>query len=147
MMSTVSHVGSLVRWRLWLAVGLATVLGAVALGSVACAGPSPSNYPGRPADGDVLWGATLNGQDLVARHEIPSGVTLEMHRTFFQWRHRTAYMINTAADDIAAGRFPWVSIKTPPWAEMANGTYDDEIDAMLIALDGLRGACVAHGPS
>ena len=55
-------------------MGLAAVLGAVALGSVASAGPSPSNYPGRPAAGDVLWGATLNGQDLVARHEIPSGV-------------------------------------------------------------------------
>ena len=48
-------------------------------------------------------------------------------------------MINSAAADIAAGRHPWVSIKTPSWAAMAAGTYDDEIDAMLIALDGLPG--------
>ncbi len=139
MMATVLGAASLIRWRLWLAVGLATVLGAVALGSGVWAGPSPSNYPGRPADGDVLWGATLNGQDLVARHEVPSGVTLELHRSFFQWSHRSGYMINWAADDIAAGRLPWVSVKTPSWAAMANGSYDSEIDEMLIALDGLRG--------
>ncbi|MGB9357570.1 MAG: hypothetical protein WCC01_03340, partial [Acidimicrobiia bacterium] len=81
----------------------------------------------------------LNGQDLVARHEVPSGATLEMHRTFFQWSHRTGYMINTAADDIAAGRHPWVSIKTPSWAEMAAGRHNNEIDEMLRALDRLPG--------
>ena len=121
-------------------MGLATVLGAVAIGSVACAGPSPSYYPGRPADGDVLWGATLNELDIVARHEIPSGATLELHRTYFQWVHRSGYMRNAAAADIAAGRHPWVSTKTPSWAAMADGSYDDEIDEMLIALDGLPGA-------
>ena len=139
MMAAVSGAASLIRWKLWLSVGLATVLGAVALGSGVWAGPSPWNYPGRPADGDVLWGATVTGQDLVARHEVPTGAVLEMHRTYFQWSQRTGSMVDVAAADIAAGRHPWVSTKTPSWADMANGTYDDEIDEMLRALDGLPG--------
>lgn len=83
------------------------------------------------------------------RHEVPTGETLSLRRTFFQWSHRTGYMIDTARSDIQSGRLPWVSIKTPDWVDMASGAHDSEIDAMLRALDGLPGVVwltVHHEP-
>ncbi len=123
--------------RIRLTFSIAIFFIAITLGGVAWAQVSATDYPGQPQDGDILWGAALDGQDPVIRHEEPTGATLELHRTFFQWRHRTGYMINTASADIEAGRFPWVSIKTPSWADMATGLHDDEIDEMLLALDAL----------
>lgn len=97
-------------------------------------------YPGQPAPGSLMWGASVGGNDdPVARHETSAGTSMPLRRTFFQWRHRTGYMINTARDDIQAGRLPWVSTKTPPWAEMARGDHDAQIDEMLEALDALPG--------
>lgn len=48
-------------------------------------------------------------------------------------------MVNMAKGDLANGRLPWVSIKTPVWADMAAGKHDAEIDEMLRALDALSG--------
>jgi len=97
-------------------------------------------YPARPAAGMVLWGAAVGGNsDPVVRHEEPAGHVLTVRRTFFQWRHRTGYLITTAKDDLAHGRLPWVSIKTPSWAAMAAGDYDDQIDELLRGLDALPG--------
>ncbi|MCA9582739.1 MAG: hypothetical protein KC416_13160, partial [Myxococcales bacterium] len=105
--------------------------------------PTPSctsDFPGNPKAGTVYWGSSVGGNsDPVARHEIPAGTTLPIRRTFFGWNHRTAYMINTARDDLNNGRLPWVSTKTPPWADMAAGKHDAEIDEMLRALDALGG--------
>ncbi len=97
-------------------------------------------YPGQPATGTVFWGAAISGNgDPVTRHETPSGCVLALHRTFFQWDQRTGYLLTMATDDVAHGRLPWVSIKTPSWADMAAGVYDDEIDQLLDGLDGLDG--------
>jgi hypothetical protein len=48
-------------------------------------------------------------------------------------------MVRTAAEDLAAGRLPWVSVKPPSWTAVALGRHDAEIDETLIALDRLGG--------
>ncbi len=108
-------------------------------GSAGSAGSS-ADYPGQPPDGMLVWGASIQSNgDPVARHETPSGHVLTLHRTFFQWTQRTGKMIDTAKDDIAHKRLPWVSIKTPSWADMGKGAHDSEIDEMLGALDAIQG--------
>ena len=97
-------------------------------------------FPGDVAPGYVRWGAAVGGnEDPVARHEAPSGAAMGLRRTYFSWDRRLTSMVSTAHGDIAAGRLPWVSTKTPPWADMASGRYDGEIDSMLRALDNLGG--------
>ena len=98
-------------------------------------------YPGQPAGGTVFWGASIEGNgDPVTRHEQHAGVPMALRRTFFQWRHIDSnYLAHMARDDLAAGRLPWVSIKTPSWAEMAAGSHDAQIDKLLRQLDGLDG--------
>jgi hypothetical protein len=103
-------------------------------------GPSGNGYPGEPPNGTLVWGASITGNgDPVSRHEQPSGHALTLRRTFWQWSQRTGSMINTAKGDLAAGRLPWVSVKTPGWQAMANGKHNSEIDSMLRALDALNG--------
>ncbi|HJR93088.1 MAG TPA: S-layer homology domain-containing protein, partial [Acidimicrobiia bacterium] len=90
-----------------------------------------AEYPGQPRPGTVLWGAAVGqNTDPTERHEEPTGETLSVRRTFFQWEHRAGYMIWVASDDLANGRLPWVSIKPPAagWEGLASGSYDDEID-------------------
>lgn len=96
-------------------------------------------YPAQPAAGKVYWGAAIDGNAPAAYHEDACACVMSLHRTFFQWTHRTGYMIDTARADITAGRLPWISIKTPPWSEMAAGIHDAAIDEMLRALDALPG--------
>ena len=99
-----------------------------------------ATYPGQPPVGKLLWGAAVSSNgDPVPRHEIPANHILTVRRTFFQWSHRTGYMITIATDDLANGRLPWVSLKTPSWADMGAGLHDSEIDEMLTALEGLNG--------
>ena len=102
-------------------------------------GETPA-YPAQPEPGTIFWGAAIAGNgDPVERHEEPSGHTLSIHRTFFQWDQRTGYLMTVASDDVDSGRLPWVSVKTPPWDEMAAGDHDAEIDELLEALDALDG--------
>jgi len=97
-------------------------------------------FPGDVASGTVRWGASIGGNaDPVSRHESVAGQAMGLRRTFFNWDQRTGSMVNTARADIAAGRLPWVSIKTPGWAAMASGSLDGEIDQMIRALDALDG--------
>ena len=99
-----------------------------------------AKYPGQPPDGMLVWGASLTGNgDPVVRHETPAGHPLAVRRTFFQWAQRTTSMITMAKGDVAKHRLPWVSVKTPSWAEMGAGQHDAEIDQMLVALDGVQG--------
>jgi len=99
-----------------------------------------SGYPGEPANGTLLWGSSVAGNgDPVARHEKPAGHPLTVRRTFWQWDQRTGSMVDTARGDVAHGRVPWVSVKTPGWSQMAAGDHDAGIDAMLGALDGING--------
>ena len=102
--------------------------------------PRGDSYPGQPANGTLMWGASITGNgDPVKRHEDPAGHALTLRRTFFQWSARTGGMVTMARNDLAKGRLPWVSIKTPSWAAMGRGDHDAEIDAMLKALDALNG--------
>ncbi|MBK7862728.1 MAG: PPC domain-containing protein [Archangiaceae bacterium] len=97
-------------------------------------------YPGKPAVGKALFGAAVGGNgDPVARHETPAKHVLALRRTFFAWDKRTTSMVTMAKNDLAAGRLPWVSTKTPSWADMGAGKYDADIDAMLKALEALGG--------
>ena len=97
-------------------------------------------YPGQTRPGTVRWGSSSGGNaDPVVRHEIPAGRALGVRRTFYQWNQRTSSMVTTASDDLAHGRLPWVSVKTPSWAEMGAGKHDAEIDQMLSALAALQG--------
>ncbi|MEE8601981.1 hypothetical protein [Euzebya tangerina] len=96
--------------------------------------------PGVPPPGTVLWGAAVGGNDdPVPRHEAPTGQVLGVRRTFFQWDARATGLVTTAESDLAAGRVPWVSVKTPSWDAMAAGGHDDEIDDLLLALGALDG--------
>lgn len=98
------------------------------------------DYPGQPVEGTVLWGAAVGqNDDPRPRHEIPAGAILSLRRTFYQWNHRSGYMITLIEEDLAKGRLPWVSIKTPGWSEVASGARDTEIDQMLVALDRVSG--------
>ncbi|MFO7293272.1 MAG: S-layer homology domain-containing protein [Actinomycetes bacterium] len=98
------------------------------------------DYPGQPAIGKIYWGAVVgSNSDPGPRHETPSGHTLSVRRTYFSWAQRTGSMIRIARDDVAKGRLPWVSVKTPVWADVAAGKHDAEIDEMLRALDALDG--------
>ncbi len=104
------------------------------------AGSDPAAYPGQPQAGLVYWGAAVAGNaDPTERHEIPAGRPLGAHRTFFRWDQRTGALVTMAGGDLAAGRLPWVSVKTPSWQEMADGDHDAEIDELLSALDALDG--------
>lgn len=118
-------------------------------GSLASSTASTQRFPGDPnplVTGKAYWGASVGGNDdPTARHEKPTGKSLSLRRTFFGWGSRTTSMVTTAKNDLAANRLPWVSTKTPTnnpsdWAKMGNGTYDKEIDDMLIALDNIGGA-------
>lgn len=98
------------------------------------------DYPGQTDPETVLWGASVpcNG-DPRPRHEDPAGAVLGVRRSFFQWRHRTTWLPEVTKVDLAAGRLPWVSIKPPPWEEVARGDHDDEVDQLLEGLRDLRG--------
>ncbi len=98
------------------------------------------DFPGDVAPGYVRWGAAIGGNaDPVSRHESYAGTTMGVRRTYFGWTQRTTSMVSMARGDLAAGRLPWVSVKTPAWSEMAQGLHDAEIDEMLRALDALGG--------
>jgi len=102
--------------------------------------PATPSYPGQPKAGTLYWGAAVSGNgDPSSRHEKPSGAPLSIRRTFFQWAKSATSMVNMAKNDLAAGRLPWVSTKTPSWSEMGAGKHDAAIDKMLKALDALPG--------
>ena len=101
--------------------------------------PPPGGYPGRPPEGRVLWGASYEDMDVVARYEVPAGTTLPLRRAFFQWDQRDGYLMRVAEDDITHGRIPWVSLQIPDWNDIASGHQDAELDAFLRTLDSLGG--------
>jgi hypothetical protein len=121
--------------------GAGGAAGAGAAGTAGAAGGGfQPAYPGQAPPGTLLWGAAVGGNgDPVVRHETPAGHPLAVRRTFFTWEQRTTSLIKIAKDDIAHSRLPWVSVKTPSWAEMGAGDHDAEIDEMLVAIDAIEG--------
>ncbi|MGI9027480.1 MAG: hypothetical protein ACR2FM_01390 [Candidatus Saccharimonadales bacterium] len=101
-----------------------------------------SRFPGDPnpkVNKKAYWGSSIGGNgDPVPRHEQPTGTSLSIRRTFFQWSNvtnLTSSLYNTVKDDHANNRLPFISFKTPGWKAMGDGTYNKEIDAMLRQLD------------
>ena len=107
--------------------------------TVSVALTSTGGYPGQPRVGALYWGTASGSFDLASRYEGPTGASLSIHRTYYQWAQRTTGLVTTAQNDLAKNRLPWVSVKTPSWAEMAAGKHDAEIDQMLRALAVLNG--------
>lgn len=102
--------------------------------------PALRAYPGQPLGTRILWGASVPGNgDPRDRLEMANGPTLDLRRSFFQWRHRDGWLLDVVSSDVAAGRIPWVSIKPPPWQDVADGEHDAEVDELLAALDELDG--------
>lgn len=104
--------------------------------------------------GKSFWGAAINGNgDPVPRHETPSGASLSIRRTFYQWHHHESvpngWLYSTVRDDHANNRLPFVSTKTPPWGEFASGIHDARIDQLLIELESYNKPtwlCFHHEP-
>lgn len=109
-------------------------------GNAGSGGSNTGSFAGAPRPGTIFWGAAVNGNgDPVPRHEVPSGHPLSVRRTYFSWAQRTTSLVRIASDDLAHDRLPWVSVKTPSWAAMAEGLHDAEIDQLLGALKALPG--------
>lgn len=108
--------------------------------------PSPTSkvrrFPGDPNPklyGKAYWGSSIGGNGSPSRHEDPTGVSLSIRRTFWQWSNAdnppNDSLFTTVKNDLAANRLPFVSIKTPGWKAVADGNYDSVLDAMLRQLD------------
>lgn len=98
-----------------------------------------AGYPGWVPEGAVRWGAAIEGNGDPIRHEAATDRSLGVRRTYYQWSNRTGSVLTTARADVAAGRLPWISVKTPGWAAMASGQLDGEIDELLRGLDSVGG--------
>jgi hypothetical protein len=99
-------------------------------------------FPGDPnpkVNKKAYWGASIEANaDPVARHEKATGKSLSVRRTFWQWKDATdtgSKMYQFISDDLANNRLPFVSTKTPSWADVGSGKYDAQIDIMLKKLD------------
>jgi hypothetical protein len=102
---------------------------------------SKQRFPGDPnpkVNGKAYWGAAIAGNGDPAKHEGPTGRSLSVRRTFWQWdaaNNMNSSMYKTIEDDLKNNRLPFVSIKTPGWTKMGNGTYDAELDTIIRKLD------------
>ena len=99
-------------------------------------------FPGDPNPkvySKAYWGSSIGGNGDPSRHESPTGVSLSVRRTFWQWADADGgaadKMFVSVKDDIAKNRLPMISIKTPGWKAVADGTYDATLDTILKQLD------------
>jgi hypothetical protein len=99
-------------------------------------------FPGDPNPklySKAYWGSSIGGNGDPSRHESPTGVSLSVRRTFWQWADADGgaadKMFVSVKDDLSKNRLPMISIKTPGWKAVADGTYDTVLDSMLRQLD------------
>ncbi|CAN5427061.1 hypothetical protein BH10PAT3_BH10PAT3_4850 [soil metagenome] len=98
-------------------------------------------FPGDPnplVSGKAYWGAAIAGNGDPKRHELPTGASLSVRRTFWQWSaaaNLNSGMFKTVDTDLKSNRLPFISIKTPGWAVVAGGKDDTQLDAALSKLD------------
>jgi hypothetical protein len=103
--------------------------------------PTARRFPGDPLPkvySKSYWGSSIGGNGDPSRHESPSGKSLAIRRTFWQWDHATnlnSSMYATVQNDLANNRLPMISIKTPAWDSVGRGDYDTQLDAMARKLD------------
>jgi hypothetical protein len=104
--------------------------------------PPRRTFPGQAAVGRPHWGASITGNtDPQAKYENAAGVPVGIRRTFqpSASASNVTSLVNIATADVAAGRIPWVSIKTLGWATTASGAQDAWIDSILTRLAPLAG--------
>lgn len=100
-----------------------------------------SRFPGDPnpkVNNKTYWGSSIGGNGDPDRHEGPTGSSLAIRRTFWQWSAATnnsSSMYKTIEDDLENNRLPFISTKTPSWAEVGSGKHDAAIDKILKKLD------------
>lgn len=93
---------------------------------------------GIPACGAYL-GAAVGANDDPAQRESRSGGVLGIHRTYFH-SGQVSSAVETARQDLAAGRLPWISFKMPhSWSDMADGRGDAWARDLVTRLDALEG--------
>ena len=103
---------------------------------------SRSRFPGDPnprVNGKVYWGSSVGGNgDPAPRHEDPTGKSLSIRRSFYQWNQAlnpSSAMYKNIESDLANNRLPFVSTKTPRWQDVADGKHDAELDQIIARLE------------
>lgn len=106
-----------------------------------------SNPMGIPSSGAIV-GSSAGGTQSMSGLEGEVGRLAE-HRTYWS-ADQVASAVSAAASDLAAGRLPWISFKTPyAWADMAAGkgdTWATDIASRLAALNGPVWVAFWHEP-
>jgi hypothetical protein len=93
---------------------------------------------GLPSCG-TYFGSAYGANTDPARLEAQIGHHLGIHRTYY-FANQVDAAVSTARDDIAHGRLPWLSLKTPySWKEMADGRGDRWATDLASKLSELRG--------
>ena len=80
-------------------------------------------FPGDPnplVSGKAFFGSS---GEHIAEHEAATGKSVALYRKFYQWG-QSANAANDIKSNYTANRLMWISLKTPKWADVANGTYD-----------------------
>lgn len=114
-------------------------------------------FPGDPnplVTGKAYWGAAIHGNGDPSRHEVPTGKSLSIRRTYWdmrtnkennKWpyddaRGRLEESLVTTKNDIDNNRLPFISYKLRhSWVDTANGADQAVIDDLLRRLDNLGG--------
>ncbi len=140
--------------RRTVAILIASAISAVGLhAQVPASAESGAGFSGRgiPLQGQVLLGSCSgnSSQDPVPQEAVFGG-RFGVHRTYWQGTQQSG-AVSRAGADLAAGRLPWVSFKTPglSWAQMASGAGDAwarDLAARLGALPGPVWVAVNHEP-
>lgn len=98
-------------------------------------------FAGDVKRGTIRWGCSHNANAIPLTHEQAAGRVVGNRRTF--WRiDQTSSIVTSCAQDIAAGRVPWISIKLTrlaTWLETANGKIDTQILDLIYKLGALPG--------
>jgi hypothetical protein len=99
-------------------------------------------FPGDPNPkvySKAYWGASIGGNADPSKHETPTGASLSVRRTFWQWADADGGtndpMFVSVRGDLAKNRLPFISVKSPGWKDVADGKYDAILDTMLKQLD------------
>ncbi|NYI12209.1 hypothetical protein BKA05_003724 [Nocardioides marinus] len=131
-------------------VALATIapLGLVWSPETAQAAPCRTDRRGVPSCGAYL-GAAHGANDVPGHLERRAGRPLGVRRTYFTGS-QVSGAVRIAAQDLRAGRLPWLSFKLPhSWQQMAAGRGDAwarDLSARLADLDGPVWVAFHHEP-
>ena len=132
-------------------LGVLSVVGTAATGvGVPTYTPPVGGYggfPGEPPVGKIYWGASIGDAAGPARHETPTGLTMRLHRIFFQTAQSDTTMAAACESNLAAGRLPWMSFKTPvPWSQPSVSYLENRIGAISDITSGPVWLAVYHEP-